>query len=104
MKVYAVHDVTRAAIRLYVELEAREDGMRLYLRPAHDGHGDSACEVAPGCEPPHYAVFPLYVAERVAAALESPLADESVTLDTWRDFAALVDRVTAPVEAGLPRP
>lgn len=96
MKVYAVHDVCRAAIRLYVEMDCKPDGSRLYLRPAVDPEfTTSAYLVAPGCEAPSYAVLPLEVAVQIATALESPLADETVTLDTWRDFAALVERATA---------
>ncbi len=59
-------------------------------------------EVAPGCEAPHFVCLPLYVAERVAAAIESPLADEAVTLDTWGDFAGLVERATS--SDPVPRP
>ena len=90
MRVFAVHDIRRASIALYVELEARDDGARLYLT----GPGPEAVEVAPNCEAPCYTRLPLSVARRVAAAIESPLADEMVELESWGDFAALVERVT----------
>ncbi len=105
MKVYAVHDVRRNRIAVYVETGASACGRnRLYLMHGPDGH-DRVVEVAPCTEAPHYLSMPLPLAAQVAAALVGePLADEAVTLDTWRDFAALVDRVTAPVETGTSRP
>ncbi len=109
MKVYAVHDVCRAAIRIYVDLGEREDGTRLYLtqwprgeKPDEPDDMGRVLEVAPGCEAPHFVCLPLYVAAQVAAAIESPLADEAVTLDTWGDFAGLVERATS--SDPVPRP
>lgn len=94
MKVYAVHEVTRASVALYVELEQQPDGGRLYLTTG--AAGDEVVQVAPCAEPPAFVRLGLHLAVQVADALkaEPSIGYETVTLETWREFVELVERVT----------
>lgn len=83
MRVFAVHDIRRAAILLYVELGEQENGDRLYLTRPLDGaedHMGVGVRVAPGAEAPVYMVLPWHIAIQVGAAIDSALADETVDL------------------------
>jgi hypothetical protein len=92
MKVYAVHDFVRDAVHIYVELCIDTDGHRQYLTRGEQSDRGRVLFVEPGVEAPVYATLPRNVASEIAAAIECPLADEVVALDTWGDFAALVER------------
>jgi hypothetical protein len=99
MRVHAVHDVARACITIYVEVDEVPDGTRGYLTTGPDG--DEVVQVAPLADAPAYARLPRHLAVQLADALEaSPIIDAGVTLDTWRDFVTLIEEAAA----SWPRP
>lgn len=90
MKVYAVHNITRRSISVYVENGEQADGVRMYLTRGE------VVQVAPGAEAPAYVTIPVLLAGRVAAAIRDPMVgpcDGPVSIETWGDFAALVEQV-----------
>lgn len=92
MRVFATNDMACGAVHIYVDLGENEDGNRLFMRPAHGEHPRESCIVAPGCEAPIYATFPRAAAIQLAAALGDPYWEEPITLETFSDFAELVER------------
>lgn len=96
MRVFATYDIVRDAILVHCELEVRADGTRLFHAPSLHGARPDVMEVAPGAEAPAFACIPAPMAAEVANALRrAGLAMDPVTLETWGDFAAIVDRVMA---------
>ncbi len=91
VKVYAVHNIARRSISVYVENGEWEGGVGLFLTPT------GVVEVAPGAEAPAYATIPVHLAERIAAAIRDPGLEPpfaaGVSVETWGDFAELVERV-----------
>ena len=95
MHVYVVHDPLRRRLGLFVEVDEQLDGTRHFLaRGLNRGEPEQIVPVAPTAEPPAYLVLSKALARQIVAALTSdPLLEETVTLETWRDFATLVERV-----------
>lgn len=92
MKVFAIHDLCRAALRLYVEVDEQPDGTRSYLTRGLDGE-ERVEPIAPACEAPSYMVVPLAIATQVAAELVAGgRLDEVMEVETLHDLVDLVTR------------
>jgi hypothetical protein len=98
MRVFAIKDLPREAINIYVEFGVREDGTRIYQTQITDTGNHTLVNVGPGGEAPMYCKpIPMHIAEQIAEALSPrPEATERHLDDAIdvRDRAlSLVERV-----------